>query len=294
MSAPYTVTYRDEGTDTEKQVVLQGMTRSRMQEISDARYPQDNVRHDHAADLTFLDQDKIAVMAIYIFDGFADKDQKKPLEDFIKESFTQFREKGTEALILDVRNNGGGADSLGKLLFSYLTDQPFPYYNDLVINALDFDFMRYSKDPLSIPENEVEKTPDGHYRYTHHPNWGLQQPSKPTFTGKVFVLMNGGSFSTTGEFLSTTHFHHKAVFIGEEAGAGYYGNTSGFMRMLVLPHTKIVMRVPFMKYVLAVSGYRYPKRGVMPDYPVQPTIADRLAGRDPEMEKALSLARKPS
>jgi C-terminal processing protease CtpA/Prc len=44
--------------------------------------------------------------------------------------------------------------------------------------------------------------------------------------------------------------------------------------------------------VMAVRGYRYPKRGVMPDYPVEQTIGDRLAGRDPEMETAHALARQ--
>ena len=37
---------------------------------------------------------------------------------------------------------------------------------------------------------------------------------------------------------------------------------------------------------MAVDGY--PKdRGIIPDFPVQPTIEDLLAGRDPVMERAL-------
>ena len=51
----------------------------------------------------------------------------------------------------------------------------------------------------------------------------------------------GGSFSTTCEFLSTLHHHHRATFIGEETGGGYYGNTSGMSLPLVLPNSKIVM-----------------------------------------------------
>jgi hypothetical protein len=289
--APFTVTYREEGERPEKRVELPGLALPRKREASRAKYPQDQ-RPEQSADLKFEDENKIAVMTIYGFGGFADKERKKPLADFIKESFALFPQKGTKALILDLRNNGGGEDELGKLLFSYLTDRPFTYYNELAINALHFGFMRYAKSPLSIPENEVQKMPDGHYRMTGHPNWGLQQPSHPTFMGKVFVLMNGGSFSTTCEFLSIAHFHHRAVFIGEEAGGGYYGNNSGFTRTLTLPNTRVAVRVPLMKYVMAVSGYRYPKRGVLPDYPVQPTIADRLAGRDPEREVALTLARR--
>ena len=32
-------------------------------------------------------------------------------------------------------------------------------------------------------------------------------------------------------------------------------------------------------------------RGVMPDYVIEPTIEDYLSGRDPQLERALTLAR---
>jgi CubicO group peptidase (beta-lactamase class C family) len=294
LHAPYRVLYREAATGQQKEAELAGLTWNQLAATAQTRYPEDNQRPDHAADLQWFDEGKIAVMTIHGFYGYADKEQKKPLGEFIPEAFAQFQRKGTRSLILDLRNNGGGDDDLGKLLFSYLTDRPFQYYNDLVINALHFDFMRYAQQPDDIPEHvkDVQKMPDGRYRLISHPNWGLQQPQQPGFAGKVFILMNGGSFSTTCEFISIMHFHHRAVFIGEEAGGGYYGNTSGFMPILALPNTKLTLRVPLMKYVLAVSGYRFPKRGVMPDYPIQPTIADMLAGRDPQMAFALTLASK--
>ena len=291
MKAPYTVTYSPFNGGKAQSVTLAGITSTRLKEIAGVKYPQDNVRRDHSADLSFLDENKIAVMSIYGFVGFADKEQKKPLNAFIDESFAQFAQKGTKTLIIDVRNNGGGEDELGKQLFSYLIDKPFPYYDELLINALKFGFLQYAGNAEAIPENLTQKLPDGRYRLTSHPNWGIQQPGKPMFRGRVLILINGGSFSTTGEFLSTVHFHHRAVFIGEEAGAGYYGNNSGFMHILTLPNTQVRIRVPLMKYVMAVSGYRYPRRGVMPDVKVQPTIADMLAGRDPEMAVALDIAR---
>lgn len=292
--APFLLTYRKDGAGTTAQINLPGLLRPKIGEIARALYPQDQ-RDEPPVSLAFLDKYSIAVMTIRGFEEFSDRDKKKPMVDFFKESFSQFQRQGTRTLILDLRGNGGGEDVLGKLLYSYLTKEPFDYYDDLVINALDFDFMRYAKSPpyhLGIPEHEIARTPDGHYRYTSHPNWGRQQPSQPAFTGKVFVIIDGGSFSTTCEFLSIAHYHRRVVFIGEEAGGGYYGNTSGYTRLLELPNTKVTLRVPFMKYVMAVHGYRYPKRGVMPNYPVRPTVADRLNNRDPEMAAALALAQK--
>jgi len=81
------------------------------------------------------------------------------------------------------------------------------------------------------------------------------------------------------------------VFFGEECGSGYYGNTSGFMVMATLPRTRIQVRVPLVLYTMAVEGY--PRdRGIVPDFPVTPTIEDLLAGRDVVMERALAYLEK--
>jgi hypothetical protein len=81
------------------------------------------------------------------------------------------------------------------------------------------------------------------------------------------------------------------VFFGEECGSGYYGNTSGFMVLATLPATRLQVRVPLVLYTMAVDGY--PKdRGIVPDFPVTPTVEDLLAGRDVVMERALAYLQK--
>jgi hypothetical protein len=80
------------------------------------------------------------------------------------------------------------------------------------------------------------------------------------------------------------------VFFGEECGSGYYGNSS-YMVTATLPNTRIQVRMPLVLNTMAVDGY--PKdRGIVPDFPVSPTIEDLLAGRDPVMEKALLFLEK--
>ena len=88
------------------------------------------------------------------------------------------------------------------------------------------------------------------------------------------------------------HYHNRAMFIGEECGAGYYGNTSGIMPTLTLPNTKLRVRIPMVRYVMAVSGYPYPDRGIIPDYPFQRTIEDYLHDNDTELEFVLNLINK--
>jgi len=138
----------------------------------------------------------------------------------------------------------------------------------------------------------LERQPNGKYRMVKHPNWGTQQPSKPTFAGKVYILINGNSFSTTSEFLSHAHARKRAAFLGEGSGGGYYGNTSGPGAFLTLLNSKLQAYVPLMTYYMAVRDYKASSHGVVPDYPVQYTINELREGKDKELALALELARK--
>ena len=289
--SPYDVVVYNAKTKREEKAHLDGIEIPKLQETAKAAYPQDE-DPTRAGELHYIDDGRISVMKINGFGGYVDAEKKKNLKTFYQESFEEMQSKGTRALVIDLRDNGGGADELGKLLLSYLINEPFKYYNDLVINSDHFDFMKYAgRADFKITDKQAERGTDGKYHATSHPNWGINQPSKPTFTGKVYILINGGSFSTTSEFLSQAHYHKRAVFIGEESGGGYYGNSSGMMPTVVLPNTKISVRVPLMTYYMAVSGYKAATHGVVPNYPVNHTIDDFIAGRDKDMELALQLAR---
>jgi hypothetical protein len=279
LQSPYAVTLRDSGSGGEHTVRLEGIERAKLQEP----------RPKDSAELTFLDDGKIADLKIHQFGG---RVKGKDLHVFIPECFREIDKKKSAALILDLRDNGGGADELGKLLLSFLIDEPFKYYDDLVLNGLTFDFLKYTNHKDGLPADMLERQPNGKYRLVKHPNWGTQQPSKPTFRGKVYILINGNSFSTTSEFLSHVHARRRATFIGEESGGGYYGNTSGPGVFLTLPNTKLQAYVPLMTYYMAVHGYKAASHGVVPDYPVEYRIDELVAGKDKELATALELARK--
>ncbi len=292
LRSPYDLVVTDAQSNREEKARVEGIEFPKLREASKAQYPQDQLP-DRAGSLKFLDEGKIAVMKINGFGGWVDAEKKKGLREFYKESFEEMQAKRSASLIIDLRNNGGGEDELGKLLLSYLIDKPFKYYDDLIINNNTFSFAKYTNNPqFKLPPTAAERREDGKYHRLGHPNSGINQPSMPTFTGKVFILINGGSFSTTSEFLSHAHFHKRATFIGEESGGGYYGNSSGSTALVTLPNTKLAVRVPLVTYYLSVSGYKAASHGVMPDHAVRYSVAELMAGTDKDMEVALKLARK--
>jgi hypothetical protein len=287
----YSIIYKSPDNNELKKIEVKGLRRKELTSIFEARYP-DAAQNTLPIELEY--RGDIAILTIRTFAGGAYQRAKISYPGFMKKSFREFEEKNIKTLVIDLRNNGGGSDLFGKILFAYLTDRQFTYYKHLRVKKKEFSFLDYTDVPpeeRKLPDNRFKENESGTYDLLGHPNLGIQNPIKPTFKGKVYVLINGASFSASGECTSLIHFYKKAKFIGEECGAGYYGNTSGFMPRLTLPNTRIQVRIPLVKYSMAVSGYA-PDRGIIPDYPISPTMKDILNGKDTEMDFVLKLIKK--
>ena len=232
----------------------------------------------------------IAVLTIYTFNVAAYKDAGFTFPSFLARAFREIRDRNVRHLLVDLRYNNGGDDAFGKILAAYLMDKPFRYYQSLEVRKLDMSFWNFTNRPGSVKKlaGMVRKNSRGTYDVIEHPNLGWQQPLTPTFPGKVYVLLSGTSFSASGECASVLHFHKRARFIGSECGAGYYGNTSGLGLVLTLPRTGIRVGIPLCKVTMAVSGHD-PDRGILPDYPFQPSQADVLLEKDVELAFAIGV-----
>jgi Peptidase family S41 len=210
---------------------------------------------------------RIAVLTLKtFFDGFLEQTHEN-FKLFLDSSFKDMQEKRVEKLLIDMRSNQGGNDENGEILYSYLTSKPFMYYT--------------SQETVTKKMEESD-----------NPDLKLQQPKENNFKGKVYFLINGRSFSGVAEFSSIAKSNNRGIFIGEECGGGYYGNTSGNEVMVTLPNTQIRVRIPLVKYTMAVKKAKYSDRGVIPDYLVYPTINDIVEKKDRQIEYALTIAEK--
>jgi hypothetical protein len=235
--------------------------------------------------LSFPEKD-VAIMKIHAFYPLSENDNYK---EFLKESFRQIHTNNTEHLILDLRNNEGGNDRWGALLYSYLTDKKFRYYKELQLSGLKYTTEPYLQKPkfFGLLKLLVRKK-DGKYYWTKHKNLKIQKPQKDVYKGAVYVLLNGNSFSVTSEFAAIAKSNRRAIFFGQESGGTYEGNNSGTFAFVNLPHSKLTLAIPLMAYYLDVKSENPMDRGILPDYPIEPV----LSNTDNEMNYVLEFIRK--
>ncbi len=205
---------------------------------------------------------------------------------FLQSSVQKIQQQGITQVIIDMRHDGVSLDTHVGLLYSYLASAPFKVYES-------FEVTRRFKKQLPFLLRPVfslfiTETDTGNYRWNYHKRKGLQEPVKNPYAGQLYVLINGNTFSASAEFATIAHANKRAVFVGEETGGAYYGNNSVFVPPgFKLPNTGISALVGGMKYVMPVTGYPYAGRGLLPDFLVEPTIADVLQERDPQKEFVL-------
>jgi Peptidase family S41 len=244
-----------------------------------------SVNVERSFDITFP-QNNTALMTIR---AFYPTNKKDDFKQFLKASFREIKARNVEKLIIDLRDNEGGIDRWGAMLFAYLTDQPFRYYESLRLPNKHFSFGRYAQFPKfsGLLKLFVRKDTRGGYRWIKHKNLKRQRPQQEAFLGEVIVLINGGSFSVTSEFASVAKASGRVRLIGEETGGAYGGNNSGTFTFVTLPNSRLTVAIPMLGYYMDVPQIQSPERGVLPDLKVVPTMEDILQSRDVVLEKAL-------
>lgn len=209
---------------------------------------------------------------------------------FLKKSFRQLRKKKIEHLIIDVRNNGGGLIKTSLYLTKQIQRRSFVFADSI------YSKQRKIKSEAIVTKKLIynlgliflsRKVNDSMYAFRFFRN-KIYQPRKKEYTGKVYVLTGGYSFSATTLFAASVKGLDHVTIVGEETGGGYYGNNGVFIPEMILPNSKLRVRLPLYRIV---NNKVYPKNGsgVLPDVEVKASAESIRENRDPKMEKALEL-----
>jgi hypothetical protein len=206
-------------------------------------------------ELTFRLLEGKTVIAIMTINSFIYYDRVSFFKNFIDSCFNVIDEKNIKNLILDLRGNDGGDPFCAVHLFSYLEQEPFPYFAE--------PYGKYAKFASPIP------------------------PAEKQFTGNLYTLLDGRCASTNGHFCSLLKYHKIGKFIGTPSGASYKCN-AGKDTEICLDNTGFLLNFGRETFAAAVKGMDKTKP-IMPDFYITQSYRDFLDGRDLFIETALKL-----
>lgn len=217
--------------------------------------------------------------------AFSRKKEKKAY----RKIFRRLEKNKTENLIIDLRNNGGGSLANSYRLLSYLLTKNetqtlktaiknYPY-RKYTSGNIWFRSMRFV---FKIVGTKKTINDTDNYIYT------IKKSKKHHYDNKVFVLINGGSFSASCLVAAYLKMDKRAVFIGEETSGTMEGCNAGITPYYKLPNTKMKLRVPAFRVQHDVCA-EITGRGIIPEYKVTYTFNDILKRKDLELEKVKEL-----
>lgn len=256
----------------------------------------DDTTKEYSKSLQFVSKDSlVAVLQIRNF-------SKGWYSEAYEMLFDSIKKRKAHTLIIDIRDNPGGKVADVVNLYSYLTDENYVMVKPALVTSKTslWKIGLFDKIPkITYPIGAVfypfymgfstlrtKKVSKGVYTY------GLvgsreRKFNENHFTGKIYVIINGGSFSAACLLSSKLKENKNITFVGEETGGGFNGTVAGIMPVLKLPKSKIPWRIGLMEVgstnTTPVFGH-----GIYPDKEIIQTVEDKANKKDPEMDWILN------
>jgi len=240
---------------------------------------------------SFEIKDNYGLLTIGSF-GYHGKEGEEFIK-FIEDVFAKLKSKVINKLIIDVRNNGGGNSEMAKHIACHLTEKPVYSFHKILWKS--------SQQMRDFVQDDVENKTHGYYNKNDFKmltsvklgecyHWDCRENANPVkpknrYRGKVYVLSNNMTFSTTTDFLAMVRDFDLGIIIGTESGGlpNCFGDSYGFN----LPHTNLRTSVSH-KFFIRPSGNEK-DNDITPDIIIIQTDEDREDEVDTVLEFAISL-----
>lgn len=100
------------------------------------------------------------------------------------------------------------------------------------------------------------------------------KPNKNRYSGKIYVITNGISFSASSALASNLKGTNRAFVVGEQTVGADIGCVAGMMPIVTLPNSKLELKL-WMMYLKNFNSKGEVGYGIKPDVVVLPTLNDR-------------------
>ena len=241
---------------------IAALSRKAQRSLAAERYPAGSTSEDPVYNLFFEDEHSTAILKLKSFFVNRYQDAGYDHKDLYRDIFDRISTRGSSNLVLDLRDNPGGDT---QYMYEFLT------------------YLLHEKNQKHLLKSFNVDTGKDFFRK-------FPKPSKHGFRGKLYLLVNTGTFSNASALAAyAREFVPNAEVVGIETSGRYSGLTASSTHNVTLPNCGLTIKIPTQNKTYFLTRQKESCRGLLPDREIHQQALELLRGEDRQLNFILEL-----